>query len=229
MNKVLRVIYVGLIFSTFLACNFNSTFASATKQFYCHGGTHEVERAGMLLVKKYGPKDYAILVGHDAKENFWNFPGGGCESQKDKYTSQAAAREVKEETGGAVDIPGGKVSKLSSVYSVHNKIQLFIYRDDNLSVMSLTQACQKACANKRLPRGFREVDEYRAIPVQNILAACDAIIASKFSRYGQHYNNYVVLSRNGSPTKIEHHYLDSLARDPSFRTKIERECDNTQF
>ncbi|WP_010301477.1 NUDIX domain-containing protein [Candidatus Odyssella thessalonicensis] len=97
----------------FLACTMTSLNAMQVQpDFKCHHGGEqgrggEVARAGLLLIKEYGPNDYAVLVGEDrhshvrCKQNggisLWNFPGGKCDFKKDTNSAETAQRETEEE------------------------------------------------------------------------------------------------------------------------------------
>ena len=193
----------------------SQTFAH---RLHIHHGADSVERAGTIIVKKYGPHDYAILVGEDRRHKFWNFPGGGVE-KKDKYTSQTASRETYEETAKLLRYGGRFLAKQPYVYSSKYKTQLFVVRDDQMSIRKLNREVKKINQMKQLPHAYREISAYRAIPVKNIIQAAECIKKMNHPR-GATHGCYFVVSRGnphqkqpGTPVRLERHYLGVIADD----------------
>jgi 8-oxo-dGTP pyrophosphatase MutT (NUDIX family) len=203
-----------------------------------HGGLNnkggKVSRAGILIIKHYSKhkKDYAIFVGenihthHKALKNpkfssVWNFPGGKYDAKKDKLSTHTAMREYREE----FHVPAPSIShKTPYIYSnrgsnAGNPIQLFFVRNDGIKTTVIHHAIQTALKNPALPTDQREINDCRAIPIQNILNAAKATIAAGFpdpSRpgpQGRHHPCYFVKSRSGQLTRIEAYYLQAIARE----------------
>jgi 8-oxo-dGTP pyrophosphatase MutT (NUDIX family) len=188
----------------------------------------KVERAGVVLLKKYksatGHMVPCILLGQDARLHYVNFPGGGCE-KKDVTSVHTAMRETMEETGGLLKLP--HLGMAPYIYSPHHKIQLFVYRDDNLSVRKLASSVKMACQNKRLPYAYREVNDYYAVPVQSVLDAAKEIMRYGFpqskslprpgmAKAGFNHRKqpvYQLISNSGKPIQLHYAYLSAIARD----------------
>lgn len=208
----------ALLALSLLTSTANSVDA-ASKDFTCRQGTQKVERAGVILVKKYGhnPLDFAIMVGEDHSRAHWNVPGGGVDHRLDRdnqgrrLTTYTAARETMEETGGMISIHPGNLMKRPYIYAPRQKIQLYVFRDDHISTRMLTAACQTAQVNPLLPRSHKEVLQYRAIPVRELLTALDRLAAAGYPSSKQAPHLYVVRSRNGHPTKLQGNYMRAMA------------------
>jgi hypothetical protein len=202
MKKIIYLLIGILISSPLLAV-----------QLTC-GNQKPVERAGMILVKVYPDGVPCVLVGRDKRQGYVNFPAGECDAG-DGYSSVTAARETKEETGNGLHFGSRQVSGLPYVYSEHHKIQLFVHHDDNLSVNTLTAFVVAAQSNPALGRAYKEVDQYYAIPVQNLLNAAKGIInagnPSSQNISAQGLN--AIRSKNGHNLVFESHYIAAIAKD----------------
>ncbi|MDP3531674.1 MAG: NUDIX hydrolase [Alphaproteobacteria bacterium] len=175
-----------------------------------------VERAGMILIKDYNGTP-CVLVGkskHITSAKVVNFPAGVCDAG-DTYTSRTAAREAKEETGGLLTYKSSKIRNMPYVYA--NKHQLFV-KKTKASVTALTQAVRAAQLNPSLGHAYKEIDQYYAIPVQNLLNAAKAVNGS---RVNGRINQAAIVrnglnkikSRNGHDLVFESHYLSTIAKD----------------
>ncbi len=143
-----------------------------------------VERAGVALVKDFGPSKvsglrYGVIVGADTNRTFtWknqeidyvNFFAGNCE-KNDSFSTVTAVEELFEETGKAIDIPsrsfvsGKDKNYCGYVYSGDNAFrntpgknytQLFFYRMDKASVTNISTAMANCLKNPRLSQRFKE-------------------------------------------------------------------------
>lgn len=181
-------------------------------QLQCAHGP--VERAGIILVKVYPDGQTCVLVGKDKRKGYVNFPAGECDAS-DHYSSVTAARETREETGNALHFSSQDVSNMDYVYSNRHKIQLFVHRDDNLSVNTLTASVVAAQSNPALGREYKEVDQYYAIPIQNLLDVAKGIqnagYPSSQNISAQGLN--AIRSKNGHNLVFESHYLAAIAQD----------------
>lgn len=179
-----------------------------------------VERAGIILIKTYQDgTPYGtpcVIVGRNAKVrnvNLVNFPAGSCE-RKDRYTSVTAARETYEETGASLKYDPTQVSKMPYVYA--NRHQLFV-KNTRASVTLLTQSVQSALRSS-LPAAYKEVSQYYAVPIQNLLNAAKAVNGS---RVNGRINQAVIVKRglnrlksgNGHNLVFDSHYLATIADD----------------
>lgn len=212
MLKKTTTLYICLFI---LAAVFQPALA---KSLMIHGGNDVVERAGTIIIKRYGPKDYAVLVGEDRHHKFWNFPGGGVD-HKDKYTSQTAARETYEETAKVIRYSSRSLSRKPYVYSPRYKIQLFVVRDDSISIRKLNHEVKKINKQRQLPHSFREISAYRAIPLRRIIDAAECVKQTNHPRKSTH-SCYFVMSRGnpkkkqpGDVVRLERHYLGAIAQD----------------
>ncbi|MDP1975191.1 MAG: NUDIX hydrolase [Alphaproteobacteria bacterium] len=180
-------------------------------QFQCALGP--VERAGMILIKDYAGTP-CVLVGKDKRQGYVNFPAGECDLS-DHYSSKAAARETMEETGNALHFSSKDVSKMDYVYSNRHKIQLFVHRDDNLSVTTLTASVVAAQSNAALGREYKEVDQYYAIPIQNLLDVAKGIINAGYpsSQNISAQGLNAICSKNGHNLVFESHYIAAIAQN----------------
>jgi hypothetical protein len=157
-----------------------------------------VERAGVALVKDYGPTQipalrFAVIVGKEVKRSYkttagtvlpyTNFFGGNCEIN-DKTSEFTAVQELYEETGENICLAsyalrdGNDVNYYGYVYSGDfsqvntrgkNYNQLFFYRKDDASVKDIETAMASAATNPNLAHRFKETDKAYAIPLQDIL------------------------------------------------------------
>ncbi|MDP1723750.1 MAG: NUDIX hydrolase [Alphaproteobacteria bacterium] len=181
-------------------------------QLQCAKGP--VERAGMILVKVYPDGVPCVLVGKDIRQGYINFPAGECDLS-DQYSFKAAARETMEETGNALHFSSKDVSEMDYIYSNRHKIELFIHRDDNLSVNILTASVAAAQSNPALGREYKEVDQYYAIPIQNLLDVAKGIqnagYPSSQNISAQGLN--AIKSKNGHNLVFESHYIAAIAQD----------------
>jgi 8-oxo-dGTP pyrophosphatase MutT (NUDIX family) len=165
-----------------------------------------------VLVKDYGCdipgkpySRYAVILGHTRGSAYhYNFQAGKCD-QGDRSSTITASRELEEETGCAVKIKPHILSQQPYIYS-HQK-QLFFVRDDRLSVRQITQSCQSACNNKRLPHCYREVDHAVAVPLSDFLK-----LAARIRHQKIHPKQYLVKSRTGNHmVKIDGYYMRMIA------------------
>lgn len=210
--------------------------------FTCRGGN--VERTGVALIKRYPSShphlEYAVLTGIDAHKThtfsgktipYVNFFAGKCSDQKHlQYSSEVAARELWEETGGAVQIGARTIKNMPYVYSgdfghhtpYKNYIQLFFYRDDHLSVNKITKSQIKACQDLKRPRAEREVSATVAIPLQALLDRVRKIAALEKGNNHQIAKNqqfYVFQTRGDGyglhqkSVYLDPQYVRNLARD----------------
>ncbi|MGL4426691.1 MAG: hypothetical protein ACRCUQ_02935 [Alphaproteobacteria bacterium] len=152
-----------------------------------------VERAGVAIVKDYGPASrqdlrYGVIVGGEIQPQagknapLVNFFVGNCE-QKDEHPRHTAVEELYEETGKAVNIDKKKLYTNSADYFgyvyggsaqtinnfVQSNLQLFFYRDNAVSVMDIAKKIQQAKNNKKLSHRFKENETAYVIPLQDIL------------------------------------------------------------
>jgi 8-oxo-dGTP pyrophosphatase MutT (NUDIX family) len=174
-----------------------------------------VERAGIILIKDYNGTP-CVLVGRNAKVNsvnLVNFPAGSCE-RKDRFPSITAARETYEETGASLKYDSAQISRMPYVYA--DKHQLFV-KNTRASVTLLTQSVQSALRSS-LPGAYKEVSQYYAVPIQNLLNAAKAVNGS---RVNGRINQAVIVkrglnrlkSRNGHNLVFDSHYLATIAND----------------
>jgi hypothetical protein len=246
--------------SLIVSCIFIGSISTCFADFTCQSG--RVERAGVALIKRYPSSkpnlEYTVLVGIDAHRTktihlplangrsgqqniaYVNFFAGKCEDQKHKcqYSSQVAANELSEETGGAVKINPNIIKNLAYVYSgdfarntpAKNYIQLFFYRNDNYSVDNITAAQRRACQNLNNPRALREVRATTAIPLQELLNRVRSIaILERTNRMNEAKAEkwYVFQTRGngyGQDQKwvyLDPQYMRNLARDLN---RFERIC-----
>lgn len=187
-------------------------FPLAAIQLQCANGP--VERAGIILVKVYPDGTPCVLVGKDARQGYVNFPAGECDAN-DVYSSKAATRETREETGNGLHLSSWDIGHKPYVYSRHHKIQLFVHRDDALSVNILTKTVEAAQINPALSRAYKEVNKYYAIPVQNLLDAAKGIQNAGYppSQQISATGLNAIVSKNGHPLTFESHYLAAIAQD----------------
>lgn len=232
-----------------------SVFASSrTNALTCQDGY--VERAGVALVKYYPNTQnpdlaYGVIVGSDAGKKasgnipYVNFFAGKCET-KDKYSTTVAVRELEEETGGAIKLGPHQLRRGTGdshyygyVYSgdhaqtnTHGKnyIQLFFWRDDQVSAAQISQAQKAAIQNPSLPRCWKEADNSYVIPLKDLLQRARTIKGLESS--GQHNEAkkdvYYVFETRGDGTGanrtkvyLDPQYMRNLARD---LTRFEDMC-----
>lgn len=201
-----------------------------------------VERAGVILLKQYDRANPAqgacILVGKDARFDYVNFPAGECDIA-DRYSSKTAKRELSEETAKFLKLRGIKHKPF--VYSQRHMIKLYLYRNDTFKVQELSDAVKAACADKSLPREFREINDYYAVPVQTLLNAAKDVIAEgipgtrnlergavaipaclKLNAAGKAV--YPMTSRSGKNVDFLYQYLAAIAVDyANVKQKLETE------
>jgi hypothetical protein len=233
----MRRLFLATLVLLGLTISFTTTQSNASQHFTCNHGQDKVERAGIILVKKYGNnlRDYCVLVGEDRSHKYWNFPAGGCDYHLDKdakgrrFTTYTAARETFEETGSMVAINPKKLAGKPFIYSPRHKIQLFVWRDDKLKARSLTQACQACAHNHKLPHSRREVLQYRAIPIIDLLAAANGIHNAGYPKEAQNPGLYTVYSRNGHATRLQGNYLRAIASDRAKLRAILSQICGVQF
>lgn len=240
--------YSKLLKTTLIASCFFASAASETLASHkCKSGI--VERAGVALVKKYPNSqpglEYAVLVGIDANKThpnnknilYVNFFAGKCD-KTDKFSSDAAARELFEETSMAVKINSSSLKSGSKGYGGYvysgdfkpngqntkgkNYIQLFFLRDDSFSVAAISKAQDTAAHNKKLPHHFKEVKATCAIPLQDLLNSARQIAAFEAAgNYNAAKNPalYTFQTRgdgNGGNRQVvymDKQYMRNLARD----------------
>jgi hypothetical protein len=229
-----------------------SLISTCFADFTCKMG--RVERAGVALIKRYPRSnpdlEYTVLMGIDAQRTksvsttlpngrflnksipHVNFFAGKCHDQQPKcrYSTEVAALELKEETGGAVRLSASAIQKMSYVYSgdfskktpQKNYIQLFFYRNDNLSVNHITAAQTKACQQLNRPHAQREVRATVAIPLQAHLNRAREIAALERANRVQEAAEekwYIFQTRGngyGQDQKwvfLDPQYVRNLARD----------------
>ena len=214
-NKIVsKILACFLLISLCLSFISNATAAT----IYCHGGKDPVSRAGVILVKKYGKNDYAILMGKDAKYDFISFPAGQVD-KGEKYPAQAASRETYEETAKAVKLNAKKLSKKPHIYSKRQQIILYVVRDDSTSVRKVNKYIKKIKNNKKVARKYKEVSNYYAIPVKSLLKAAKKVKAKGYPKSGMDKAYYVVSRGNpkkgkkGKKLRVEKHYLRAVAKN----------------
>lgn len=173
----------------------------------------DVERAGVILCKNYGKDEkiandrYAILLGHDRKQNFWNFQAGKVEKQH-KYTTDTASAELREETGGLVQYSAAAIRNMPFIYSGQKQLFfLFNPADKNISVRAIRRACKVAVSNKKLPHCMREVDDAADISVIELLRVAKLI---KDKHLG-HQKTYSLLTRHSQAIQIDGFYMRIIA------------------
>lgn len=191
-----------------------------------------VERAGMILIKSYNGIP-CVLVGkssHVKNAIIVNFPAGGCDA-RDRYTTRTAARETKEETGGLLIYDPMRISHMPYIYA--NKHQLFV-KPTKASVRKLTQSVQTAQINPMLSHAYKEVDQYYALPIQNLLNAAKAV--NRYRVRGQ-INQAIIVrnglnkvkSMNGYDLIFESHYLSTIAKDYTNAKRIFEHLTGKKF
>jgi hypothetical protein len=171
----------------------------------------DVERSGVILLKDYGYDEpgkpgsrYAVILGHDANLDFWNFQAGKCEKSH-KYTTETAKDELYEETGGAVKMTAKELSHQPYIYSAQK--QLFFVRNDQLSVNNIKQACLKARSNFKLPHSQREVDNVAAVSLPDLLK-----VAENIRQQNIRQSRYTLYSRiEGYRLDMEGYYMRMIA------------------
>ncbi len=158
-----------------LSCNGDYKLPGQRPQGHQHT---DVERTGVMICKDYGQDDkivndrYAVILGHDKNLDVF-MPQAGKVEQSDQYTSEAAARELEEETGGLIQLSSKTVSTLPYIYA--GKKQLFFLRDDNASVRSVTNSCELAIKNPKLPSCYKEIDKATAVSVVELMRVAQGI------------------------------------------------------
>ncbi|WP_010301427.1 NUDIX domain-containing protein [Candidatus Odyssella thessalonicensis] len=162
---------------TSLSCNGDYKLPGQKPQGVAH---HDIKRVGVLLVKDYGQDDkqtndrYSIILGHDKNLSVYLPQAGKVEAQ-DKYSSETAARELEEETGGLIKYTAGQVSKLPYLYA--GSKQLFILLDPtntNISVNAISKAC-KGTQTRNLPQAFKEIDSTNAVSLIDFMKLAEQI------------------------------------------------------
>lgn len=192
----------------------------------------KVERAGVILIKKYGKNDFAVIVGEDQSilQNHGNhvvsFTAGGCE-KNDKYTTETAARETKEETNNHVNIKPKALISAPYVYSVSQRglnnpsaggIKLFVKMANNVSVDDLNQDIKRGIKGKR---GYGEMSAFYAIPLKDLVCAAKKVANSGFSSSPNKtpHTNYMILTRgdgkgnNRKKVYFQENYLRAIAKN----------------
>jgi hypothetical protein len=124
-----------------------------------------------------------------------------------------------------VRIQPGNLRGRPYINAPRQKIQLFIHRDDNMSVTALTAACKNTRYNPALPRTYKEVVQYRVIPVPELLDALDRLAAAGYPSSQQAPHLYVVHSRNGHQTTLQSNYMRAMASQrQQLRAMLSQAC-----
>jgi|GEM_PF-4771277 len=219
-----NIMKISFIYTALAVC-LSISAVQATEQRDCpgdfrlsnqkaQGQAHkDVGRAGVILCKDYGQDSlygndrYAIILGHDHRQKLWNFQAGKIEKGH-KYTTDTAAAELEEETGGLVKYNAGALRKLPFVCS--GKKQLFFLsnpNDQNIGVHAIRDACRAAVKNHKLDRSYREVDNAVDVSVLELLSVAKMI---KDKRLGKQ-KTYTLQTRHGQPIEISGTYMRVLA------------------
>lgn len=131
---------------------------------------HGLCGAGVILVKENSKGQPIIYVGQRKKQK-WVFPAGHCEKDHDSAVN-AAVSEAFEETGGVCYLNPEVLTKAPSIRSLKRNRKLFVvYVNDSISKTTLNSGLIKAKKNPHLPKNFKEIKEYRAVPVSHFLQA----------------------------------------------------------
>lgn len=159
-------------YSNHLSCNGDYRLPDAVPEGTAH---MDIERAGVALLKDYGTDDqtpndrYAIILGNDKNLSCY-LPQSGKKEKADQYSSQTAARELKEETGGLLKYSSADIAKLPYIYA--GRKQLFFLLnpiDQNISVSKIDASCRKAQTNKKLNGSYKEIDGAIAVSIVDLM------------------------------------------------------------
>lgn len=178
-----------------------------------------VERAGVVLLKKYGENDWAILLGEKNgtmnEHKSVNFPAGIAQNGETRDLRDAAIREMKEETGGPHS-PLKDVTKdqLSNRYlestNESSKIRLYFLDVTPLRTVgkdSLTKAVNTALSDPSLSSDFKEVSGYWAVAVQDIVKAAKRVKNGSNSAGKRRFKS----RGNNTQLQLESYYTQALA------------------
>lgn len=216
-------VLVCLVFTFLgLSCDLMAATPAAKKEnqpvFKCDQG--EVERSGVILIKKCCGKfehcqnSFLVLIGDNTEQGFWNFPAGVCDPKADKDTSDTAVRELCEETGAGLVMRSKAFKNAPYVYGrlPNSKagVQLFILRDDTLSVEELTKSVKKAHKNDGFSDEYKEVTRYAAIHVSELIKKLQAIKDAGFPTRETHPGLYTV-STHTKKVEMNSIYMRALA------------------
>jgi len=170
---------------------------------------NDVVRAGVVLCRDFGTDGrvtndrYSIILGHDKNLNVW-IPQAGKVEATHRYTTETAASELSEETGGLIKYTPSQIKDLPYVYAGSKQLFfLFNPSDSNISVTNITNSCQKA-QTSNLPSSYKEIDEATAVSVPELLEVARQINNGTLGRQ----NSYTLHKRtqvdgNGQPVAIE--------------------------
>ncbi|OJW53426.1 MAG: hypothetical protein BGO67_01630 [Alphaproteobacteria bacterium 41-28] len=175
---VLLILFLNII-------SFQLCFSSFDGFDYQDDPTQPVTHAGALLVKKY-PVDhpdgfgeqFCMLMGHDRYLNSWAPASGSVDGGKDfevrngrnfYLSTKTMQREVLEETGGCVDLTTVAIAEDSMIYSPRFRDLLGVVRDDTFSCEALNLSVQQSIADPLRDVGWKEMDQYDAFPVSDII------------------------------------------------------------
>lgn len=228
IKNTLKILIAGIMLAAFLVPLITPCFSITV----IHDKAGKVERAGIILIKKYGKGDYAVIVGEDKNilkkhgKLVVSFTAGGCE-RKDKYTTVTASRETKEETNNNVIIQSKPLTKAPSIFNISKKalnnpnaggIQLFVQRVNNVSVNKLNQDIKKGIKRQH---GYGEMSAFYAIPLKDLMIAAKKVANAGFphSSNKNPHPAYRLLTRgdgkgnNRTQVYFQGNYLRAIAKN----------------
>jgi 8-oxo-dGTP pyrophosphatase MutT (NUDIX family) len=126
----------------------------------------------MLEERTFGQTPHVyVVLGQDRKSGKWNLPGGNQE-QGDPTRAAAAARELKEETGGLVDRTGDVPfwSNLKSYEHGAHKVFIFEPGTNAVPVKTLDATVAANAQNKKLHYTLREMKAYELVKLMDLIA-----------------------------------------------------------
>jgi hypothetical protein len=173
-----------LFFICFLFSGEQPLFSGPTENFM--GAQCDVDGAGVLVIKRFPRPDgagrnFGVILGGqrqqysaDGSLQAYGHFYGGVDS-RDRYSSETAARELREESGDyfkdVIKVSSRDLIGLKKCVYVNTKSKCcvsFLLREDNASVKGIEEKCQAACNNKKLHYSRREVDKAAAVSLYDL-------------------------------------------------------------
>lgn len=202
-----------------ISISLGMTFASHSMQTSEQDLT--TSRAGVILLKKYAERDWAILFGEKAgttqKWKSINFPAGQYDASDNKNLKNTALRELREETGGKYSsLQSVTQNDLNASHIEFNNVRLYFLDMKSFGEVgksSLENAVKLAIQDQTLSHSCKEVSNYWAVRVQDVVKAAKRVHGSENKADKRRFQSRGKGGGDGEKLQLESYYMQVLAKN----------------
>jgi 8-oxo-dGTP pyrophosphatase MutT (NUDIX family) len=216
------------------------TFASSSMEAQRSEQDLSTARAGVILLKQYPEGDWAMLLGEKAgTTQEWksvNFPAGQYDSKDNRDLQNTALREMKEETGGPYS-PLKSVTEYD-IYPTYidlvppnGNIRLYFlvvnYLPEGVDVGkgTLGKAVKDAIADPSLGSSYKEVGNYWAVCVKDVVKAAKRVAGSSNTAQKRQFTSRGIDQK----LQLEFYYMEALAKNVKPLCQILQEITDLDY